>query len=154
MSGSGPRLATEADLPAIASLDAECFGNPWSLEVYRQELFRPFARLVVLEHDRELAGLACTWVLGDEAHLLRIVTAPARRRSGVGRRLLAWSVEQAAALGATAMLLEVAAANRPARRLYEGFHFQEIGRRRGYYKHPPDDAVVMRGELRPGDTSS
>ena len=30
-----PRPAVEADLPALAALDADCFGNPWSLDVYR-----------------------------------------------------------------------------------------------------------------------
>lgn len=147
-----PRRATEADLGSIAELDAACFGNPWSQEIYRQELFRPFGRLYVLEHEGAIEGWICLWIVADEAHLLRVAAEPSRRRRGIGRRLLRWSLGHVVAAGCRAMILEVAASNRPARALYEAFDFEVIGRRRAYYKAPPDDAVVMRRTLEPGPT--
>ena len=32
--------------------------------------------------------------------------------------------------------------NEPARRLYEKLAFRQLGRRRGYYANPPEDAVL------------
>jgi len=138
-----PRLATLDDLPAIAALDAECFGNPWSCDVYGQELARPFARLRLLEHAGVVVGLSCAWIVADEAHLLRIATLAHARRAGVGRVLLRAVLDEATAAGCLHVLLEVAAGNVPAVALYEAFGFRPIGRRKGYYAHPPDDALVM-----------
>jgi len=92
-------------------------------------------------------GFSCTWhvvAAGEtEAHLLRIAVDPAFQRRGLGRDLLSAVLERASADGAVRTLLEVGASNRPARKLYEALGFSEIGRRAGYYKAPPDDAVVM-----------
>jgi ribosomal-protein-alanine N-acetyltransferase len=146
---SSPRPATSDDLPAIAALDAACFGNPWSHDVYGQELARPFARLRLLEHAGVVVGLSCTWIVADEAHLLRIATLPRARRRGLGRVLLRAVLHEASAAGCIHVLLEVAAGNAPAVALYEAFGFRPIGRRNGYYAHPPDDAVVMHRSLEP-----
>ncbi len=144
MSPLRPRAAVSADLPAIVALDAACFGNPWSLDVYREELERPLGRLRVTEDEHGLVGLACTWIVADEAHLLRIVTAARARRRGHARTLLQAVIAEAAAAACQQLLLEVAAGNAAAVGLYTAFGFQPIARRRGYYAHPPDDALVMR----------
>jgi ribosomal-protein-alanine N-acetyltransferase len=144
---SPPRLATLADLPAIAALDAACFGNPWSADVYEQELSRPFARVRLVEHAGAVLAVSCAWLVADEAHLLRIATHAAARRRGLGRTLLAVVLDEAARAGCAQVLLEVAAGNNPAVALYEAFGFRPIGRRKGYYAHPPDDALVMRHAL-------
>jgi len=141
------RVAIEADLAAIADLDAECFGNPWSQDVYRQELYRPFARLTVVEAGSSLLGLSCVWIIADEAHLLRIATAPDHRRHGLGRALLTRVLAEADAEACHRILLEVGARNAAAVGLYETFGFEVIGRRVGYYARPPDDALVMQRTL-------
>ncbi len=143
------RDAVESDLPALAALDSACFGNPWSAEVYRQELVRSLALLRVAVHDHGLHGLSCTWIVGDEAHLLRISTALAVRGAGLGRALLGQVLDHAATAGCRQVLLEVAAANVAAVGLYRAFGFERIGVRRGYYRSPPDDAWVLRRALIP-----
>lgn len=145
----GGRAATDADLAAIAALDAACFGNPWSIEDYRQELVRPFARLRVVEEAGVLVALSCSWVVGDEAHLLRIATRTCERRRGRGRALLQAVLDHAVAAGCHQVLLEVAAGNAPAVGLYTAFGFSPIARRKAYYAHPPDDALVMQRVLDP-----
>ena len=49
--------------------------------------------------------------------------------------------------GARAAYLEVRASNGVALALYARFGFREVGRRRGYYRRPVEDAVVMRAPL-------
>jgi len=143
------RPATEADLPALAALDAACFGNPWSADAYRQELVRPCARLTLAEADGVIEGLSCAWIIADEAHLLRIATLAAQRRRGLGRALLQHVIDRAQQAACHRVLLEVAASNLPAVALYDAFGFETIGTRVGYYAHPPDDALVMARVLPP-----
>ena len=65
------------------------------------------------------------------------------RRALCGR-CCAWCRE----LGARAMELEVREGNRGRRLgLYSGLGFGVVGRRRGYYRDPAEDAVLMRMEL-------
>lgn len=142
------RIATCEDLGAILRIEGRVFGNPWETKAYVDEIERPMAVVeLAIEPSGAVVGFSCTWhvvAAGEtEAHLLRIAVDPGRQRQGIGRDLLAAVVERASQAHASRVLLEVGAANRPARRLYEALGFTEIGRRVGYYKAPPDDAVVM-----------
>lgn len=150
----GERPAVSADLPAIAQLDAACFGRAWTEEVYGQELERPFAQLYVVERAGAIIGLSCTWIVSDEAHLLRIATAAAHRREGLGHRMLSSVVSRARAAGCERIILEVGASNVAAVSLYEKFVFERLGLRRGYYSNPPDDALVMQRVLSGADSAT
>ena len=68
---------------------------------------------------------------------------PAARRKGVGAALLAGALAALKAEGADQCFLEVRAANAPALALYRRLGFASAGVRRGFYRDPPDDAVVM-----------
>lgn len=141
------RLATTDDLDAILDIESKVFGNPWAPRAFLDEIERPMAIVEVVAEESRVLGFSCTWhvvAAGEtEAHLLRIAVDPEFQRRGLGRDLLSAVVQRAAAVGAVRLLLEVGASNRAARKLYEALGFAEIGRRAGYYKSPPDDAVVM-----------
>ncbi len=92
-------------------------------------------------------GFAMATHVAGTAELEAVVTAPAYRRQGIGSALLAaviaWSGEQ----GATRLLLEARASNRDALALYARLGFREDGVRRGYYRNPDEDAVLLSLEL-------
>ncbi|MBL8941675.1 MAG: ribosomal protein S18-alanine N-acetyltransferase [Myxococcales bacterium] len=145
-----PRLrpASVADLDGIAAVEAASFEAPWSRELFAQELERPIARVLVADDDDdEVLGFACWWSVVDEAHLLRIAVDPRARRAGLGARLLAAVLRDATVGGCARVELEVGRRNVAALRLYIAAGFVEVGVRRGYYQHPPDDAVLLRAEL-------
>ncbi len=73
----------------------------------------------------------------DEYEVLNLAVAPRYRRRGVARALLA------AVICSGKWFLEVRESNTAARRLYASAGFQEIGRRRGYYSNPREDAVQV-----------
>jgi len=50
-----------------------------------------------------------------------------------------------------AVYLEVRDSNARARGLYRSRGFEEVGRRRGYYQHPVEDAIVLRRTLKQVD---
>ena len=49
--------------------------------------------------------------------------------------------------GVRALYLEVRESNSAARALYESLGFEQVGRRRGYYQYPSEDALLLRRDL-------
>jgi len=70
------------------------------------------------------------------------------RRKGLGARLVRLALERFAAWQAAAVYLEVRVSNAAARAMYTKMGFQEVGRRRGYYQQPREDAIVLKRSLR------
>ena len=101
----------------------------------------------VAELRERLVGFAVGKVVGDSAELESVAVDVEVRRAGVGRALCVavagWCTEQ----GAAVLELEVRAASAGAIALYTGLGFVFAGVRRGYYRDPVDDAVLMRLEL-------
>lgn len=111
--------------------------RPWSAAEFEGVLTSPLCFVVTAE-----GGFALGRVVAGEAELLTIAVEPDLQGRGIGRRLMARFLEEAAARGAESVFLEVAETNVAARALYATAGFAEAGRRRGYYDGV--DAVVMR----------
>ncbi len=79
----------------------------------------------------------------DEAWVQNIAVRRDAQRRGIGRLLLEALLAETTRLGVRAVLLEVAADNGPAQRLYATYGFEPIGVRRGYYQPSNTDALVM-----------
>ena len=131
--------ADAAACAAIAAADAE----PWTESQLLSELQSSAARLFVAESEGAVLGFAVFQLAADEASLCALNVAPAARRKGVGAALLAGALAALKAEGAARCFLEVRAANAPALALYRRLGFAAAGVRRGFYRDPPDDGVVM-----------
>jgi ribosomal-protein-alanine N-acetyltransferase len=138
------RAASTADLAAIGRIEAASFPDPWSRRAFQAHLRDLF---LVAECDGAVMGYLVARVMSDEGEILNVAVDPARRTAGVGRALLDASLDALAAAGVRAVFLEVRVSNSAARRLYAASGFAEVGRRRGYYAAPVEDAVVMRREM-------
>ena len=136
--------ATVAHGPALAAIHAAAYppGEAWAPAAFAALLAAPATSGLIDPRG----GLILISSVAGEAEILTLAVHPAARRSGLGRALLLAAIGGAAALGATAMFLEVSAINTPARSLYETSGFSPVGRRRRYY---PDgsDALVMRRDI-------
>lgn len=139
------RLQSEADLDAVAALEARCFSNPWTREMLAAELERSsVARVFLLrQRDGSVAAFCSCWIVLDELHVNTIAVDEPHRRAGLGRSLMEEVMAEAARLGATRATLEVRESNTPARRLYERLGFSVVGVRRNYYTHPVEDALIL-----------
>jgi ribosomal-protein-alanine N-acetyltransferase len=138
------------DLATVVPLERELFGaTAWSAEAFWSELAQPSRWYVaaVTGDGEQLLGYAGLLVGGAEADVQTIGVAPAARGRGLGRRLLTALVDEAAARGATSLLLEVRADNPAAIALYRSAGFEQLAVRRRYYQPDDVDALVMR--LRP-----
>lgn len=103
--------------------------------------------LLVAEADGVPVGYIGAYTVLGETDILTVAVDPAARRQGVGRRLLE-SLFEALSGQSSVIYLEVRESNAPARALYASLGFSEVGRRRGYYKRPAEDAILYKKELR------
>ena len=97
------RITGDADLDAVAALEAASFTNPWTREMLERELEQPTAaRVYVLRlPDARVAAFCSCWVIGDELHINTIAVDAARRRQGLGRALMQHVLADVAGEGVT-----------------------------------------------------
>ncbi|MCW2946972.1 MAG: ribosomal-protein-alanine acetyltransferase [Actinoallomurus sp.] len=142
------------DLPGVLELERLLFPeDAWSEKAYRDELadLDGTRHYVLAEDGGGLAGWAGLAAVGDQADVLTIGVRPELQGRGVGARLLAALLGEAAVRGCGEVFLDVRADNDRARRLYERFGFTPVGVRKRYYQPSGVDAIVMMRALRPGD---
>jgi ribosomal-protein-alanine N-acetyltransferase len=135
-----------ADLPFVMAIERVAYSTPWPESSFHGLLDRPDTALFVAEaaSPREIAGYAVSWAVADQGELGNIAVAPAWRHRGVGRILLEQVIETMRHWGVRELFLEVRTSNAIAQTLYRQHDFYEVGRRRGYYSSPTEDALVMR----------
>jgi ribosomal-protein-alanine N-acetyltransferase len=150
---------TEADLDDVGEVEKLAYARPWSRRHFADSLTSGYPAVMLLGETlpgesphsvradgRVLLGYLVAMPGVEEVHVLNITVAPSQQRQGWARFMLdalcLWSRGQ----GAQWLWLEVRASNTPARALYTGYGFAQVGLRRGYYPNgglQREDAVVM-----------
>jgi len=125
--------ASVRDAAAMANLHAASFQRGWSDGEFESLLLDRGTLAHRATVGRALAGFVLSRIVADEAEILSIAVAPARRGRGVAGALLRRHLGRLAGLGVRAVFLEVAPDNTPAQRLYARAGFREVGRRPDYY---------------------
>ena len=107
------RMSGDADLDAVAALEASSFTNPWTREMLERELVQPTsARVYVLRlPDARVAAFCSCWVIVDELHINTIAVDMSRRRQGLGRALMQHILTAVAGEGVRRATLEVRRSN-------------------------------------------
>ena len=133
-------------VPQVAALEKICFCDPWSEGSVASELENPLSRwLVALEGEQVLGYVGSQTVL-DESDMMNLAVDPAFRRRGIARALVCALIEQHRKMGSRCLTLEVRASNESAQALYACLGFVQVGRRKNYYHHPKEDALILRKE--------
>jgi ribosomal-protein-alanine N-acetyltransferase len=140
--------AAPRDAADFAKLHAAAFRHGWS----DGEFERLLIERNVVAHRATAGGTLLGFILSrlaaDEAEILSVAVAQARRRRGIATALLKYHLGRLAGLGARAVFLEVDEDNEPALRLYRSAGFREVGRRPGYYQQGNGNAaLVLRRDL-------
>ncbi|MDO4267250.1 MAG: ribosomal protein S18-alanine N-acetyltransferase [Eubacteriales bacterium] len=131
------------DLEAVADLEKLCFSEAWSYRLLEEGLYSPFDVYYVFEQEERILGYCNLRVLAGEGEVQRIAVHPSCRRLGVARKLMEAMTASARKSGASCISLEVRESNRAARNLYESCGFAAEAVRRGYYRNPDEDALIM-----------
>lgn len=142
--------ASSRDLPEVVELERACYSDPWSAESFAGLQDNPAVHFVVVRGagGGPVLGYAVAWFVADEGELANIAVSPRERQRGVGTAMLDSVLEAATARGTAALYLEVRESNQAARKLYAAREFEEVGRRKQYYRSPQEDALILRCTLK------
>ena len=133
---------------ALAGLEKICFGAlAWNEQALADELTNDTAHFLVLEKSGEAIGYIGTFVVVDSCYVSNIGILPQYRRQGFASVLMESACKEAFSLGARSISLEVRPSNTAAISLYKKLGFEEIGLRRGFYREPKEDALILNLDL-------
>jgi ribosomal-protein-alanine N-acetyltransferase len=150
VSGVSIRPAGTRDLDRVAEIERASFGDPWTRRSFDALLGDPrvWFQLATLRDGRVVAYVVA-WFVGDEGEIANLAVAAEVRGRGVGALLLDATIRAARARSVGSLYLEVRESNALARALYASRGFQQVGRRRRYYRQPAEDALVLQLALAP-----
>ncbi len=148
---------TEHDLLEIVEIETDSGLSVWGWEAYHKELQSPEDVIMLVarieretgkaaadpNQERVVAGFIVSRLVAGELHVNNVAVRPEFRRQGLAARLLEAVLAQGRYSGAQIAFLEVRAGNAAAQGLYRRCGFQVTGRRRGYYRQPAEDALLM-----------
>lgn len=118
---------------------AYTFDSPWNEAQFASDLEQSHS-FYFTEGSDIIAFLGFHQVC-DEIEITNI--ASEEKGQGHGSRLMERLIEHAESQRIASIFLEVRASNQEARLFYEKFGFQVVGKRKNYYQHPSEDAVLM-----------
>jgi ribosomal-protein-alanine N-acetyltransferase len=143
---------TVEDLTQVDALEVQAFSAPRSIAFYRQEVTQNrYANYQVLHavsaavHASESLVVAYGgyWLMGEDAHIIAIAVNPQWCRRGLAEWLMLELIETACQQDAHLITLEMRVGNEAARALYHKLGFQEVGRRKRYYRDNDEDALLL-----------
>ena len=132
-------------LRGVLRIEAQNESPGWSAGLFMSELRRGDDRCyLVAGGGSEVVGFGGMLHTLDGGHVTTLAVDAAHRRHQIGTRLMLGLVRDALAReGTEALTLEVRSSNRAAQALYTRFGFAPVGVRKGYYRDPVEDAIVM-----------
>jgi ribosomal-protein-alanine acetyltransferase len=137
-----------ADGEAVARILRESPGAaPW-LPGSGHETTSPSAEVILVsELDSGITGFVAGRWAADEAEILNLAVRPEARRAAHGSALLSAALQGFRDRKVSRVFLEVRESNAAAVAFYGKHGFVPVGRRKGYYRDPREDAVVMEKKL-------
>ena len=153
------RPARRSDIDSVLAIEQASFADPWSRESFETALdVERMLFLVAVGTPPDatsedgggapgVLGFVVALLLLDEAEVADLAVMPAVRGRGIGGILLDHATDEARSVGVHSLYLEVRESNASARALYDSRSFTHVGRRRGYYRSPTEDALLMRRDL-------
>ncbi len=154
------REIEKADISQILAIEEDLFSDPWTAEVFLEELESKslFTKVIagqiksckhnyLLEYKEKIVGFFLAWEIYGEYSIMNIGVSKEFQGKGFGTYLLTKLIEKAIEFECLNIYLEVRQSNIPAIKLYKKFEFKEIARRKDYYSCPQEDALIMRLDL-------
>lgn len=119
---------------------------PWTLEMLVSDLMQEntayyLARVAGVANDdtENYVGFLSVSTVMDEMEIVNIAVKPDFQSQGMASRLMAQIDDFEGEV-----FLEVRQSNLSAQKLYEKFGFQPYHKRKNYYQHPTEDAILMK----------
>ena len=133
----------ENNIDQVVLIEQDSFSDAWSKQSFLDDLGNPLALPLVVKLDREVVGYACLWQIEDQLQIGNIAVVRKHKGKGIGKLLMKRIIDEGIKRGCKSILLDVRESNQSAISLYEKFGFIPLSKRKGYYRFPKEDALVM-----------
>lgn len=130
------------DIPEVAAIEATVFSMPWSEQGFEDAL-KQDTIFVVARQEARIVGYCGMYCSFEEGEITNVAVSPEVQKQGIGKKIISGLLEAAKEKSISRVVLEVRVSNLPAIKLYEGFGFEKIGIRKGFYERPREDADIM-----------
>lgn len=133
----------KGDITEISQIEKEYFSLPWSEKSLSEELGNPVARFYAARISEKTVGYIGAFNVGGEVSITNIAVKQEYRNRGIGSSLINFLKSKMQEEKAEFITLEVRESNETAITLYEKSGFKTVGKRKGFYENPKEDAVLM-----------
>jgi ribosomal-protein-alanine N-acetyltransferase len=134
------------DLERVLEIEHLCYSNPWRPSSFIGEMENPpysNPYVIVLEPRKTVIGYVIYWHIQEEIQISNIALDPEFHGLGIGETVMRRVLDMCREAGGAYVILEVRPSNKAARSLYRKLGFHVMGVRPGYYRNPPEDAILM-----------
>lgn len=137
-------LLNEEYVDSLVKLEAECFTNPWSTNMFLGDLKSGHTCYIgAFNENDELIGYIGMWKTGGVGEITNVAVHPNHRRRGIASSLIVKLCDFCTERDLLHINLEVRESNDNAILLYEKYGFEKVGLRKNYYKNPTENAILM-----------
>lgn len=136
------------DLDELLDMEAFSSLNPWSKNMFIEEMQNPFTYCFVIKIEGrprdQMMGFICFRNIGNESELLNICVHPQYRQMGIGKKLMQFYIGFCRKKKIKTFYLEVNASNQSAVNLYQLFSYQSLGMRKKFYQGKFDALLMVK----------
>ena len=136
------RRMEPGDAEAAATLEAENFSEPWSVNSFMEEIGKESSVYLVAYDGERLIGVCGLVTSFDEGEVLNVSVKKEYRKQGIALQMLHRLFHEADNMNVKHLTLEVREGNVPARTLYEKLGFICEGIRPNFYRNPTENAAI------------
>ncbi len=127
----------------MLKIEKKAFASHWNKQSFIDELSSENGLYLGAFDKSKIVGYTGLRHVLDEGHITTLAVDRRHRKKGVGTFLISKLLERAKEIGLSQVYLEVRQSNLIAQKIYKKHGFKILDRRREYYQHPVEDALVM-----------
>ena len=131
----------EKDAELIAEIERCCFATPWTAEQLKSS--DDSTVFFLARVDEKVVGYGGMYTVLDEGYVTNIGVLPEFRRRGIGAKIVNQLIDFSKEKALSFLSLEVRVSNMAAINPYKSFGFEEVGKRKNFYRLPNEDALIM-----------
>lgn len=132
----------QKDIEAVAEIEAKVFSMPWSARGF-QDALQQDTIFVTARQEEQIVGYCGMYCSLEDGAITNVAVLPEAQNQGIGKRIISGLLKYALEKNMSRIVLEVRISNMAAIKLYEGFGFQKVGIRKGFYEKPIENAAIM-----------
>ena len=132
------------DISEIAKLEKLYFSQPWSEKAFLDATVGGNSYFVAAKTPENLiAGYGGMYFAAGEGYIYNIAVKKEFRGQKIGQAIIQKLIDYSLGKKLEFLSLEVRESNTPAINLYKKMNFKIIGKRKGFYSCPKEDAFIM-----------